>query len=280
MRARAAAVAGAALLALAGCSALPFGFPSGSPSPSGSATPSDAPIGTPFGDVAPREQVTDELGTYLHITLSPVAAAATEVDPAAVQSSVEGSGWDRASLLEAQRFVATFVAEQTIDSSALDRDDHGWEQWLANTAPTYFGAGVDEVISSPDSGADRPVPIFNDPDGFTPRLVRDGMPRLDDATIVVESLDSIPREGGEWLEVSGTSDVAYRLSDEEARAALLAQGYDAGTIDTMPALNDDEDGHYLVRLEWTYAVERTGEGWVIRDYDLAWEATVEGLSQA
>lgn len=280
MRAVAVAVAAATLLVLSACSVLPSGLRS--PSPSGSASPSaDAvPIGTAFGDVAPRESVTDEFGTYLHITLAPSSAAATAVDPAAVDPSIAGSTWDEAALLDAQRFVAAFVAEQTIDSSALDRDLRGWEGWLAEVAPRYFGEALPGDLADPDSGADRPVPIFNDPDDFTPRLVRDGLPRLDDATIEIVSLQNLPHEGGEWLSVSGISSVAYRLSDDEAMAALLQQGFDTDTVNNFPALTDGVEGHYLVGVDWTYAVERTADGWIIRDYDLLWEANIEGVSQA
>lgn len=280
MRPVAIVVAASGLLALSGCSAFPSGFASPSPSTSASPTSSPGPIGPAFGDVAPRESVTDEVGTYLHITLAPSSAAATEVDPTAVSPSIAGSSWDETALLDAQRFVATFVAEQTIDSSALDRDLPGWEDWLAEVAPRYFGPPVDGELVKPDNGSDRPTPIFNDPDDLTPHLVRDGLPRMDDATITIDSLENMPREGGEWLEVTGTSDVSYRLNDEEARASLLQQGFDADTVKGFAALADGVDGHYLVHLEWTYAVERTVDSWLIRDYDLVWDANIEGISQA
>ena len=86
------------------------------------------PLGPAFGDVAPRESITDELGTYLHVTISPAAAVYLTVDPDALDASIDGSSWDEQSLLAAQRFVVTFVAEQTIDSTALDRDEAGWEE--------------------------------------------------------------------------------------------------------------------------------------------------------
>jgi hypothetical protein len=267
----------AALLLLTGCSSL-ASFPSASPTPSGSASPSAGPIGPAFGDVSPRESVTDELGTYLHVTISPDADVYRDVDPSTVDASVEGSSWDEDALLEAQRFVVTFVAEQTIDSSALDRDRPGWDEWVASTAEHYFGENDGGLLKL--DGADRPTPIYNDPDDFTPRLVRDGLARLDDATITVESLQNEPREGGEWLTVSGTADVAYRLSDAEAVAALEQQGFDQLTIEGYAELSDGEDGHYLTQLTWTYSVERVGDGWQIRAYDLTWDSTIEGVSQA
>jgi len=265
---------------LSGCSALPSGFPS--PSPSGSPSPSDtsAPIGTAFGDVAPRESVTDDFGTYLHVTLAPSSAAATRVDPATLDDSIEGSSWDADALLDAQRFVATFVAEQAIDSTALDRDLAGWEEWRAANGERFFGPSMQGELSKPDNGSDRPTPIYNDPDDFTPRLVRDGLARLDDASIVIDEIKNEPREGGEWLKISGKSDVAYRVTDDEAIAALKLQGYDDAAIAGFPALTDDLDGHYLTHLEWTYEVERVSDGWIIRDYDFVWDSNIEGVSQA
>jgi hypothetical protein len=272
------AIGAAGLLLLSGCAALPSS--SNSPSPSASASASAGPVGPAVGDVAPRESVTDEFGTYLHVTLDPASALATQVDPETLDDSIEGSSWDESSILEAQRFVGTFVAEQVIDSTALDRDLAGWEEWEAANSERFFGPEVEGQLSKPENGSDRPTPIFNDPDDFTPRLVRDGLPRLDDAEIVITGIENDPREGGEWLSVSGTSDVAYRVTDEEAIAALQLQGYDADILAGFPALADGEDGHYLVRMEWTYEVERDGDGWIIRDYDFVWDATVEGISQA
>jgi hypothetical protein len=276
MRLRTVLAGAATLLLLSGCSAFPVGFASVSPSPSGSASASPVPIGAAFGDVAPRESVTDEFGTYLHVTLSPASSAATAVDPATVDASITGSSWDDASLLEAQRFVATFVAEQTIDSIALDRDEAGWDEWLG----IYVGGELPSNLIKPDNAADRPVPIYNDPDNLTPRLVRDGLARLDDASITIESLANSPREGGEWLTVSGLSDVAYRLSDEQAIASLVQLGYDQDSISGFTALADGVDGHYLTHLDWSYSVERVADGWQIRDYDLVWDSLIEGISQA
>jgi hypothetical protein len=278
MLARSAALGVAVVVLLTGCSALSQYGPSPSPSPSGSASPSNVPLGPAFGDVAPRESITDDLGTYLHVTISPAAAAYTSVDPATVDSSIAGSSWDEPSLLEAQRFVATFVAEQTIDSSALDRDEEGWEEWVDSTSELYFGADSGELMKL--EGADRPTPIYNDPDNFTPRLVRDGLARLDDAVITIESLSNEPREGGEWLTITGTADVAYRLSDEEAIDSLVEQGYDEETAESFESLSDGVDGHYLTLLTWSYSVERVPDGWLIRAYDLTWESIIEGVSQA
>jgi hypothetical protein len=282
MRSRAAAgvtVAGIAVVLLSGCSAFPGVFPSASPSASGSPSPS-APIGAPFGDAAPRESVTDELGTYLHVTLSPTSSAATVVDPATVGDLVAGSSWDDASLLEAQRFVATFVAEQTIDSVALDRDEKGWNEWLGSTAAGYFGPDYLDLLGKPAGGTDRATPIFNDPNDSTPELVRDGLARLDDATITVTELQNEPREGGELLRVTGTADVAYRLSDDQAIAYLLDQGYDEQTVDGFADLHDGTEGHLLTHLDWSYSVERTSDGWAIRAYSLVSDSSIEGVAQA
>ncbi len=278
MLARAAAVGALAVLLLTGCSALTGFGPSPSPSPSGSASPSAEPLGPAFGDVAPRESITDELGTYLHVTIAPGAACYRTVDPDTLDPSIGGSSWDEQSLLDAQRFVVTFVAEQTIDSTALDRDEAGWEEWVDSTSELYFGPDPGDHMKL--EGADRPTPIYNDPDNFTPRLVRDGLSRMDDATITVGALSNEPREGGEWLTISGTANVSYRVTDEEAIASLIEQGYTQDEAEGFESLADGVEGHYLTALQWTYSVERVGDGWLIRDYHLTWDSIVEGVSQA
>lgn len=278
MLARAAAVGAVSVLLLTGCSTLSGFGASPSPSPSGTASPTAEPLGPAFGDVAPRESRTDELGTYLHVTISPGAAVYRTVDPGTLDPSIDGSSWDEQSLLDAQRFVVTFVAEQTIDSTALDRDEAGWEEWIDSTSELYFGADSGDLMKL--QGADGPTPIYNDPNDFTPKLVRDGLARLDDATITVDSLSNEPREGGEWLTISGTADVAYRLSDDEAIASLVQQGYTQDEAAGFGSLADGVEGHYLSYLTWSYSVERVGDGWLIRDYDLTWDSIVEGVSQA
>jgi hypothetical protein len=278
MLARAAAVGAVSLFLLTGCSTLGGFGASPSPSPSGSASPSADPLGPAFGDVAPRESITDELGTYLHVTISPGAAVYRTVDPDTLDASIDGSSWDEPSLLDAQRFVVTFVAEQTIDSTALDRDEAGWEEWVDSTSELYFGPDNGDLMKL--EGSDRPTPIYNDPDNFTPRLVRDGLARMDDATISVDSISNEPREGGEWLTVTGTADVSYRLTDEEAIANLIEQGYSQDEAEGFESLTDGDDGHYLSSLTWSYSVERVSDGWLIRDYDLTWDSIVEGVSQA
>ena len=94
------------------------------------------------------------------------------------------------------------------------------------------------------------------------------------------SLSNEPREGGEWLTITGTADVSYRLSDEEAIASLVEQGYLQDEAEGFEALSDGIEGHYLTSITWSYSVERVGDGWLIRDYDFAWESIVEGVSQA
>lgn len=278
MLARTAAVGVVSLLLLTGCSTLTGFGPSPSPSPSGSASPSAEPLGPAFGDVAPRESITDELGTYLHVTISPGAAVYRTVDPDTLDSSIDGSSWDEQSLLDAQRFVVTFVAEQTIDSTALDRDEAGWEEWVDSTSEIYFGPDTGELMKL--EGSDRPTPIYNDPNNFTPSLVRDGLARLDDATITVDSLSNEPREGGEWLTITGTADVSYRLTDEEAIASLVEQGYPQDEAEGFESLADGVEGHYLTSITWSYSTERVGDGWIIRAYDFGWESIIEGVSQA
>ncbi len=98
--------------------------------------------------------------------------------------------------------------------------------------------------------------------------MRDGLARMDDATITVDSLSNEPREGGEWLTITGTADVAYRLSDEEAIASLVEQGYTQDEAEALESLADGDEGHYLTILDWSYSVERVGDGWLIRAYDL------------
>jgi len=227
------------------------------------------------------EPVTDSKGSYLHMTISPLSAVYTSVDQATVDGSIAGSDWDADELLGGQRFVAQFVAEQTIDSVALDNDKAGWTDWLSTVAPRYFADPLPSALNTPADNTDRAIPIFNDADDSTPDLVRDGGPRIDAATISIDSLANSPREGGEWLAVDGTASVTYRLTDASAVANLVSQGYDPSTIMTdFPDLADGVDGHYLVDFTFEYQVDRIEGNWIIRDWSLTSDASIEGVSQA
>jgi hypothetical protein len=258
--------------------------PSGSSTPSGSASPSASafPVdGDLIGDVMTADTVTDNLGNYLHVTISPLSDAFTAVDPATVDGSITGSDWDDEELLDGQRFVARFVAEQTMDSIALDRDKAGWSEWLKSVAPDYFADPLPSALNQPADNTDRALPIFNDADNMTPELIRDGGARLSDATISIDSLANDPREGGEWLTVDGTASAAYRLSDESAIASLVAQGYTADeAVAEFPALADGEEGSYLVEFTFEYEVDRVAGKWVIRAWSLTSDASIEGVNQA
>ncbi|CAN5229296.1 hypothetical protein BH11ACT3_BH11ACT3_05160 [soil metagenome] len=248
----------------------------GSPNPSASAIDGDR-----LGDVVSTTPVTDELGDYRHVTIAPDAAAFASIDQATVDASIAGSDWDDTELLDAQRFVATFVAEQAIDSVALDRDEAGWKQWLTEVAPTYFADPLPDALAVPEDNTDRAIPIFNDADDATPILVRDGGARLTEASITIDELANSPREGGEWLAVIGSAQVSYRVSDDSALAALMRQGYtEQEARESFPVLTDGVDGAYLGDFTFEYDVDRIDGKWVIRDWSLTSDTSFEGVNEA
>ena len=51
-------------------------------------------------------------------------------------------------------------------------------------------------------------------------------------------------------------------------------GIDPGSVDV------DVDGHLLTHLDWSYSVERSGDGWLIRAYSLVSDSNIEGVAQA
>lgn len=276
----AAAGAGAVLL-VTGCGVMPVpsgSLTSGTPSASASAIPGDR-----LGDVVAFEPTGDDLGAYTHITIARDASAYGAIDPAAVDDSIDGSSWqDEAVLLTGQQFVARFVAEQTLDSIALDTGDDGWQLWLDDVAPQYFGDPAPSSLTDVDPTGDSTFPILQDSEGLSPEFVRDGRARLDDATVRIDALSNDPREGGEYLVVGGTADASYRVSDESAVASLVDAGF--GTADEVraqfPILDDGADGHYLADVTFTYRIERVGDDWQIRDWDVVSDTNFEGVSQA
>lgn len=272
-----------ALLGLTGCTANPAETPSGSSvSPSeASVAPSDAAAvdvdsDASYGDVHAYKLVTDATGTYAATTINDDAEAmqydAAAVDPAATELLPQEK------ILSAQQAVVKFVAEETLDSPALESTAN-WETWKTEVAPTVIyptevsaiiGSGVDETY-------DRSSVIENNNQEETPAMIRDGKPRssetLIDVTKVITGVDTSPAQSGTYVTVSGTAKAKYRVTDATAIDYFKKYTPDA-TDEEMkadnPTLFDGQDGNWALTTQWTYTVVEKDNKWLLGSYTRGW----------
>jgi len=230
--------------------------PSNSPEPTGTVACSTANPG-PYGDVIPKEDITDENGTYCQTTLDPTSEAyvydASKVDMA----SLEKWGFTEADAKKAQEETALFVAEEVLDSSILDaktaEGSPAKDVWIEKNGDRFSagweGASTDNVVYT----------------NVLPTLVRDGNPRVAKTAITVASISAqesatIPGEG--ILVVKTASTANYRISDDAAVDFLLANGY-TGTREALiaeqPSLADGKENVLPVNVFYAAGFNTDGK---------------------
>ena len=253
---------------LTGCSSLSGFGPSPPRRRPDRRSPSAVPLGPAFGDVAPRESITDDLGTYLHVTISP-----------GVRRVPHGrSGHPRP--VDQRQLVGR---PEPPRGAALHRDlrrraDHRLQRARPRRSRlggmgrldlgAYFGPDEDDLMKLEGRTGRRRLQ--------RPRQLHaaswsaTGSPAWTMPRSRSSPCSNEPREGGEWLTITGIADVAYRLERRGGdRARLLEQGYDQDEAEGFDALGRRRRGHYLTTLP-TGATRSSAvsDGWLIRAYEL------------
>lgn len=183
--------------------------------------------------------ITDEYGSYTPTTINPNDDSLT-VNPSTVSANVNEAGWTAEDVSSGQKYIVTFVAEQTADSIALDRTT-GWDKWKNEVAPQYLDSQwQDSILNSSATGTDRAVPISNNFNNITPDLTRNGGPRLSSSNISVNEVDSANVNGAEMLIYGGTYEATYN------------------TVGGKPL---------TTKSTWKYSVVKSADSWSITGYD-------------
>jgi hypothetical protein len=255
------------VLALSACSFAPTS-PENEPSDTDEALVSPEDV-MPAGDLVPSgTQIQDEHGYYTPMTINPNAAA-LGMNFDIILDSAYSSGYTDKDILEAQEFVATFIAEQTYDSTALDAPlDSGYNAWAAKTGINYVLPDYRNILSSlgelPE-GADRPVVINSNINNNNPIFMRDGDSRVSNATIQFTKIEgqadpTLVR----FLAISATGHATYKVTDEEA-LNYIKRVHPELTVEelaakTHPALLDGEGiNPWEVDYDMTYVVTKNSE---------------------
>lgn len=254
---RAAAALGIAgsLLATSGCVAGITPEPGSTESP----TPGQTNSVVLYGDVIASGEITDSLGTYTATTISPdddsYSTLASDVDPAL------RSAFSDEELLEAQQYVAKFVAEQTTDGTAVDNS--GWEQWRQEVGPQYVtGPFAGDLLNPSESTI-----VYHD---SAPNFIRDGAPRFNTNTITVNELKAVNYEGQTYITVNGTAETDYRVTDASGMSWAIQRNpgmSESEIINQIPQLGDGEDNIFGNFLSFSYTLGKKDDGsWGIVGY--------------
>jgi hypothetical protein len=242
--------------ALAGCSGTPSEKDI-TPSPSSSETAAILDTKTTYGDVHAYKIVEDADGKYAATTINEDAKA-LQYDASIVDSSTTGA-FTQEEIITAQKIVATFVAEETLDSIALD-STAGWEEWKANVAPQKFYPNSLASVLSNETYADnydRSLVIENNSNNETPKMVRDGKPRskntLINLTKVFGGYD--PNFNQNYLQFNFNLKATYRISEEETLRLFKEANPDMSVEEmkkTNPLLFDGVEGKLFISLPINY----------------------------
>jgi hypothetical protein len=244
--------------------------------PSTQAAPVEEPAAD-LGDVAVKTDesgdpvvITDEFGTYQKVTIDPDAGALT-VDASTVDPTVAATGWTDADVLSAQSWLVAFIAEEGVDSIAIDGLT-GWDEWKATKAAAYVAPEWSSFLDDPTTTtSDRPPFITNNLDNLSAVTVRDGSPRVNTSLIAVDLVRGWETDGVATLGFSGLATTEYRVEDADMIDALKRANpalTDADAIADSPELGDGVEGGHTVGLEYMFAVRQDAEsGWLITGFD-------------
>jgi hypothetical protein len=241
---------------------------SSSTSPSTSETPVAETLdtATKYGDVHAYKLITDDAGEYAATTINEDAAA-YNYNPAVVDAGAT-STFSEDEILAAQRVAVKFVAEEAMDSIALD-STAGWEEWKTTVGPkVFYPSIVNEMIEPVSYDAERSTVIENNYDENTPKLVRDSKPRTNETLITVDSvLSEYDERVGDFLRFKVTANAKYRVSDEVALEYFKANTPDVDVANlktNYPVLYDGiENATLPTNNSWDYIVVRQGNDWII-----------------
>ena len=227
-----------------------------------------------LGDAVVLGKVTDGFGTYEATSIDPKSKS-MQYDATKIAKSAFDEGFTKETIQSAQQYIVKFIAEQALDSPAVDQKNSGWENWKSKVAPKYLLPSQSAaLLNTNQANFDRPLLIINDPNNAVPQLVRDGKPRIANQTTVITAISGKNDVSvGNFLWVEGSSIVNYRVSDAEAQKSIMAIKNNASkTLADVkaehPEFFDGKENVMLTTFTWQYAVVKVAQGnWLIGGYN-------------
>jgi phosphoribosylformylglycinamidine (FGAM) synthase PurS component len=173
-----------------------------------------------WGDVVAKEPVTDEYGTYCHVTIDP-AAAVLSYDKSKVDvASLTEFGFTEEDARAAQETAVTLLVEQVLDNSRLDNYTVTAKEWFAANdsivLPEWRDAFMQNVDSGPNGTGFSRAGIFAT-DFLPSPLARDNGPRAQHAELDLVEISAI----NEVLLFELASVSSYEASDSGIVSAAI-----------------------------------------------------------
>lgn len=212
-----------------------------------------------LGYAAPGEIVTDEFGSYCHVTVSPDAKEGyMTLDESPNAEAIKAAGFTEEDVVKAQDTAYKLLVETTLDGDRLDNSKESIEEWYNTTGKNlvdqeYQHYYESAIASKPDNNLGLMVT-----DSFSGgNLVRDEGTRVSQVKISTTDLQVSETDGQSYLQVITTSTAAYRASNASIIATVQKNLPDM-TIDQIKEQNPDlvdaeGESYYVVSAEQTSA---------------------------
>jgi hypothetical protein len=173
-----------------------------------------------WGDVVAKEPVTDEYGTYCHVTIDPAAAALTYDTSKVDAASLTEFGFAEEYVRAAQQTAVKLLVEQVLDNSRLDNYTATAKEWFAANDSIVLPQSRDAFMQNVDAGPNGTgfsrAGIFAT-DFLPSPLARDNGPRAQHAEIDLVKISAI----NEVLLFEFASVSSYEASDSGIVAAAI-----------------------------------------------------------
>lgn len=246
------AAAGALLVSLAGCSAFYQVAPNPNPSPA-SANASAVKL---EGMVGTGEKVNTPTGSYEKVKMNPSDLIYQyNYGEGKNPESMSGMSWSVEDGTAAQKLAVDYVANEFLNSTALESGMDGFNQWYATTAGNYFSPSIMGNVAQNPGDSHILLGNFGDK-GLIPALIHDGGPRVKDVKLNLVSVLPYENDPTNQLTFGFNFDAGYRVDD--ANAAAIVGAYTGMTgpevINSKYAKDNLKDG--------TGENVYRGKGWV------------------
>lgn len=269
----------ALIIALSGCAATDAAKPAGSASSSATGTAKAAEkaptitIGDAVGQVKDGKPViiTDEWGPYQKMTLNPDAKFFTTI-PAQNDGSAKENGFTDADILDAEKWLGTFITEETIDSDVLDAKDGTLSDWV-NENRKYLTESLQQIAEQQGDDANLVVGgLWNgkaEQERIPGRMARNSKPRASSVTVNYSAVSGVTDNDKPYLVFDGTTATRYIADNKAFVDGYAKRGFSLDQVKQhFPNIDSAKPLAVQSDVTFEYALLRNGAGWAIGGWTL------------
>lgn len=215
-----------------------------------------------YGDVIPLEEVTDEFGTYCHVTINPKAKAFTMYEDVIDTASFTEQVIEIAEAKKALDSAIVWAAEQNTDSTLLDNYTSESEWFAAVGADNVSDVWVESYQTMAKEQTLSSSGLIFTKFGASP-LRRDGTPRAENMSIIPTSIvarQSDKSESGAIIIVTFDIVGKFPASDKSLlEATVRNSGKEESELTTIaPELSDGVESQQVLTQTISLAYDANG----------------------